>query len=163
VGRKTVISVVFSKDRAFQLDAFLRSYRDHVLPLNLVYVLYLATDDRHRAAYHQVFASHPHAIPLTQTSFKTDLLAMLPATGHVVFFVDDQIFTRAWDVEAIPGLSLRLGLNLAHCYPLNVAQQVPPVELEQGFVTWRWIDGEATGVTHCRLTVRSMIWRVFVH
>lgn len=137
-------TIVFSKDRALQLDAFLRSYRDHVTPpLGRVHVLYTATSKRHLAAYQQVFAVHAFAVSHAETVFKADLLALLPTAGNVVFFVDDQIFVRPWTVLEAPGLSLRLGTNLTRNYASGDApQSLPPFEIADGdLLSWRWGDG----------------------
>ena len=56
-------SVVFSRDRAAQLDAFLRSYADNVDPVGEVQALYSVSSPRHAAAYAEVFALHPFAVP----------------------------------------------------------------------------------------------------
>ncbi len=138
--------VVFSKDRAMQLDAFLRSYYACVSPLGLVQVLYLATTDRHAKAYSDVFKGRevwvdPH---VQSASFKDDLLRMLPVTGNVVFFVDDQVFVQPWDVLEEAGLSLRLGLNVTRNYASGHPDQaLPPFQVAGvDLVKWRWADGE---------------------
>jgi hypothetical protein len=135
--------VVFSKDRALQLDAFLRSYERWVWPQCNIDVVYLATSDRHRAAYQQVFARHRCAFPREQADFKATLLSIFPPEGFVVFFVDDQVFIRPWRVEQIGGLSLRLAPHLTRCYPMNAEQAVPSfLPLTETLQCWRWADGQ---------------------
>jgi hypothetical protein len=138
-------TVVFSKDRALQLDAFLRSYRDHVTPLDDVQVLCRATSPRHRAAYEELFDEIGEWVrPCWQgESFKEDLLDMLPDAGNVVFFVDDMVFLRPWTVFERAGLSLRLGTNLTRDYASGDAQQDrPSLNVDGEIFTWRWADGE---------------------
>jgi hypothetical protein len=138
-------TIVFSKDRALQLDALLRSYHDHVTPLGAVKVLCDASTSRHREAYYEVFARHPWAVLCWQgSSFKEDLLALLPHEGHVVFFVDDQVFVRPWFVEELPGLSLRLGAHLKHDYnSSNALQYLPLFKITCGLdhLAWDWSTG----------------------
>jgi hypothetical protein len=143
-------SIVFSKDRALQLDAFLRSYRVNVADAGEVRVLYLATSMRHARAYAGVFAGHPGVASTPQSlSFKQDLLSLLPRDGHVIFFVDDIVFVRPWSGYGEPGLSLRLGLHLTHNYATGgTLQPLPGPRTEHlgGTVMWRWADGrEAWG------------------
>lgn len=136
-------SIVFSRDRAMQLHAFLRSYVKYVTPIQQLSVLYLATNARHAQAYMDVFKGFPFVTPVAQQSFRTDLLAMLPSTGCVVFFVDDILFLRPWQVQETPNLSLRLGLNLTRNYASHDAPQpLPPYERTEEYITWRWVDGQ---------------------
>jgi hypothetical protein len=143
-------SIVFSKDRALQLDAFLRSHRVNVAEVGEFRVLYLATSQRHARAYADVFARYPWVTPTPQSlSFKQDLLSLLPRNGNVIFFVDDIVFIRSWSGYGESGLSLRLGLHLTHNYATGGTPQPLPVPAEahpNGTVTWRWGDGrEAWG------------------
>lgn len=137
-----MINIVFSRDRAMQLHAFLTSYRDCVMPLDHVYVLVSASTNRHATAYREVFASHDFAVPHWQVDFKRDLLEILPHEGCVTFFVDDQIFIRPWSIEEWPGLSLRLAPHLTRCYTMNVAQPVPEFEESLDMLLWCWADGQ---------------------
>lgn len=135
--------IVFSKDRALQLDAFLRSFERYVWPVLNVEVLYLATSERHEAAYHAVFARHKCAFPRGQRDFRADVLFLVPVSGAVVLFVDDQVFVRPWSVESIAGLSLRLAPHLTHCYTDNSAQAVPSfIPFTPDRLAWRWNQGQ---------------------
>lgn len=137
-------TIVFSKDRAMQLDAFLRSYEAHVSTTDNVFVLYHASTGRHDWAYDEVFLRHRWATPRRGTAaFKRDFLGLLPSAGSVVFFVDDQVFIRPWTVIDKPGLSLRHGLHLTRNYNSNdAAQPLPPYRMDGEFVMWRWEDGQ---------------------
>ena len=134
-------AIVFSKDRALQLDAFLRSYARFVTPRVPVDVIWLPTSSRHARAYLDVFARHPWVRQHRQGLLKQDVLDCLPATGCVAFFVDDLVFVRPWAVLEQPGLSLRLGLHLTRCYTAQAVQAIPPVTITDGIVQWRWADG----------------------
>lgn len=142
-------TIVFSRDRALQLEAFLRSYRDQVHPTDPVDVLYLASSARHAEAYRQLFAEYrPLAVPHPQgPSFKADLVDLLSDASTVICFVDDQLFLRRWQVLEQPGLSLRLGLNLTYDYnsyeermPLPTFQPYHPELL----LAWQWGEGVAS-------------------
>jgi len=135
--------IVFSKDRALQLHAFLRSYQDHVSPHARMTVLYKASTLRHQAAYVEMFRAFPWAQPFRQSaSFKADLLELLPADGPAILFADDHLFVRHWIEEEQP-INLHLGLNLTWCYTLNRAQPLPSYELvEPDKVSWLWAYGQ---------------------
>lgn len=102
-------------------------------------VLYRATTPRHDAAYVQLFRAFPWVQAYRQTSsFKADLLSLLPSDGLAILFADDHLFVRHWVEEDQP-INLHLGLNLTHCYTLNIEQPVPPHTLiEPDKMTWRW-------------------------
>ena len=144
LGCEAVKIIAFSKDRAAQLDAMLRSMREHVDPMPKVHVLYKATNERNENAYAEAFYYHPAAIPIKEGVFKLDLLGLLPTTGNVMFLVDDLVFVRPWQVLEEPGLSLRLGLNLTHNYTTHDSLQPLPADLQDlggGLITWKWSSG----------------------
>lgn len=125
-----------------QLQAFLRSYERHVQPLGNLSVLYTASTDWHQAAYDAVLNDYSWAVPHCQTSFKDDVLLLVPPSGNVVFFVDDQVFIRPWQVSEQPGLSLRLASHLTRCYTMSLPMPTPTFVSSNGDkVSWRWADG----------------------
>ena len=95
-----MMRIVFSRDRAMQLDAFLRSYREHVRPLGKVLVLYRSTTERHAAAYREVFAEHEdYTEPYEEGDFRRDVLGLMSQRGTTVLFADDHLFLRRWDAN----------------------------------------------------------------
>lgn len=137
-------TIVFSKDRALQLHAFLRSFEIFVTPLETVHVLYKSTSARHEKAYREVFESRPWVKAKSQSmSFRNDLLSMIPRHGNLVFFVDDIVFIRPWKRLEIPNLSLRHGIHLTHNYSTAGAlQPLPPLyPCGEDMVTWKWSEG----------------------
>jgi hypothetical protein len=166
--------IVFSKDRAMQLDAFLRSYEMWVSSQPLVNVLWTATTDRHRAAYAEVFDRHRAAHSHSQSSsFKSDVLGLIPRDGNVVFFVDDQVFVGACKIPEEPGFSLRHGLNLIRNYASGDAPQpLPRLDSDgDGLQRWWWqdgvlawgyplsVDGHVFDATEMREMVASCVFR----
>lgn len=137
--------IVFSKDRALQLHAFLRSFDHYVDPVGIVKVLYASSSLRHERAYREVFDFFSFAIPCAQShSFKNDLLSLIPRGGNVTFFVDDIVFVRSWNRFETPGLSLRHGIHLTHNYSTAGALQPLPNLYPCGeeLVTWKWSEGQ---------------------
>ena len=134
-------AIVFSKDRALQLDAFLRSFETYVWPVLNIEVLYLATSERHHAAYQEVFGRHRCAYPRAQGDFRADVLSLVPDSGAVVLFVDDQMFVRPWRVTPMAGLSLRLAPHLTHCYTNQTEQAQPSwIPFTPELLSWRWSE-----------------------
>ena len=150
--------LVFSKDRAIQMELLLRSYAQQMSrPLPLT-VMYRASSDAHQRAYDEVFAGYT-ASPLTaipEQAFKPDLLRVLRASSarKVIFLVDDIVFIQPVDTALLeawsPGdgiLSLRLGRNITHSFNSGgVAQTQPALARSerhgQALLRWTWAAGE---------------------
>lgn len=136
-ARARTVVLAFSKDRALQLDATLRSFHRHCRDAASarVRVLFHAGDDRHRAQYAALAREHPAVEFIAERAFKTDLLAALNGAEEVLFLVDDNLFVRSFALAELRaalaaepralGYSLRLGRNTTYCYALDRAQALP--------------------------------------
>lgn len=119
---------IFSKDRAFQLDALLRSiYKNCPIFDNLI-VLYDASSLDLDAGYHKLQADHYVTLE-KQTNFEQDVKDLLSkytclCYEHVCLMTDDSLFFRpgkfdkhnvkaAFDRHNPACVSMRLGLNIA--------------------------------------------------
>lgn len=137
--RKGLIGVVFSKDRAFQLDALLESYLEKVInPADLV-IIYKATNSRHHRAYHQVIERYkmsPVKIDFIEqgNDFRACLLRVLEniQVGSIFFLVDDIIFINSLDLSIYQDinsryaiLSLRLSPDLKSSYTAGKSHHPP--------------------------------------
>ena len=150
--------LVFSKDRAIQLELFLRTYAQHMsTPLPLT-VLYGASSEAHLQAYQEVLASYSASelTPLGGPEFKPALLPVLKASNarHVIFFEDDIVFVQPVDTRLLEQwdardgiLSLRLGRNITRSASRASMEQPQPATLEsatlgeQPLARWRWSSG----------------------
>lgn len=154
-----ITTIVFSRDRACQLDLLLRSIRrfagDELGP---THVLYYGSTREYSDAYEQLRQDHPQVLWRAQHDFLTDTRALLKAvdTDDAMFMTDDS-FVRApitgvhpkprnvLNDSAILCFSLRLGLNTHTCYPLRRRQLVPSTRTLGGeAVIWEWrqADGD---------------------
>ena len=132
-----VIGIVFSKDRAMQLDATLRSFALHCKDCDSVdlKVLYTTSNHSHEQQYQQLLAEYESADFIRESNFKQDLVSLLSSYEFVLFLVDDNIFVRDFyladvveSLETNPdaiGFSLRLGKNTTYCYMLDFGQRLP--------------------------------------
>jgi hypothetical protein len=70
--------IIFSRDRAMQLEAVLHSFYLHCSDADSadIHVLYLATDDRHKLQYRSLAATYPRVFFTPQKKFRKDLLAI---------------------------------------------------------------------------------------
>lgn len=145
------VAIVFSKDRAMQLDGLLNSFRDNCKDYNDVdvFVLYLCSDAQIQQQYDLLSQDYPEVTFLYETSFKEQLVSTTMNFENVLFLVDDTIFIREFLVTdaknlllQIPtaiGISLRLGLNTTYCYPHQCTQQLPDyTEVSPDFLLFDW-------------------------
>jgi len=148
--------VIFSKDRAAQLDLFLRSmkrffpdwhkYRD-------IHVLYTYSNEAFGAGYVRTITTHPefHYAFENKGKFKADTLnLLLKERNFTMFFVDDNIFKNHFSLrseevkefiirEDIACVSLRLCPRINFCYTMNVPMKVPTFTDSRRFI-WKWKD-----------------------
>lgn len=146
--------IVFSRDRALQLDALIRSYSRHVASPPPMTVIYRTDSRRHAKAYAQVIERHARHRFVRQRrtgAFRGHLLEALAASAQseVMFLVDDIVFTNAVDFDDFNGFrldeyvpSLRLGMNLSYCYAKDRNQPLPSfAEPAPGLLSWSWREG----------------------
>ncbi|HEY0733511.1 MAG TPA: DUF6065 family protein [Herpetosiphonaceae bacterium] len=128
-----LLGIVFSRDRAMQLDATLRSFFLHCQDADEIalFVIYKATDRRHAEQYTQLaqmYAAHGKVRFIEESDFRQDVLRLLAARGphgladQLLFLVDDNVFVRSFRLAEIRqalvehpetiGFSLRLGANV---------------------------------------------------
>lgn len=167
------VAIAFSKDRAFQLDGLLRSFRAQVEDWSSIdfKVLYATSSSEHERTYQELaqgFSDWERAELHREGDFRADLLHLMKGYRHVLFLVDDTVFTGTTDIghaEAlldsrpdILGLSLRLGRNSRRCYTLARDQQIPTFQENGEFVCWRWPEADAD--FGYPLEVSSSLYRV---
>ncbi len=146
-----LVGVIFSKDRAMQLqgtlDSFYLNCRD-AQNIDLV-VLYRTTSELHHGQYKQLKKKYNKVLFLEEYSFKKQLNSVVKTYEYVLFLVDDNIFIRPFGLQDICshlendeqtlGFSLRLGRNTNFCYPFDEAQTVPPfVEIDIDVLRYSW-------------------------
>ncbi|AQS58786.1 hypothetical protein B0537_06640 [Desulforamulus ferrireducens] len=150
-----VVGLIFSKDRAMQLDATLRSYYLHCQDPQLaeLKVLYLASSEQHRQQYQVLQQDYPEVSFIAEKDFKAQTLELMNNHQYVLFLVDDNLFVRDFSLQPMLdalikypdaiGFSFRLGWNAVYCYTHNCQQKVPAFkEIENGMITYDWTQGE---------------------
>jgi len=138
--------LVFSKNRACQLDALLQSLRKMVPACREVYVLWQGSSAAHRQAYQKIQDLHPKCRWVEQKEFSTDLRNILQSLRHenMMFCTDDGIFFAPApplpepDWSQLAGVSLRLGRNSSYCHPANETYSAPGFQKTGQLLAWRW-------------------------
>ena len=143
-----IVVVIFSKNRAMQLDCCLHSFFDNCAEKVDISVLYTNTTEEHENSYKILQKTYENVVFLREKSFKSDLLSILCNKMYVLFVVDDAIFTTSFSLEKIIntlnihsktiGFSLRLGTNTKYNYPHDSLQIIPRYSLFDDIMVYQW-------------------------
>lgn len=149
--------IVFSKDRAIQLHALLKSLNNYIVGEYDVKILYAVSDDGYSRAYKALvmeFKDFPTIQFYKENNFKTDLDQIVSqiAGGRIFFLVDDILFKNPFnlsDLEYIDSnteiFSLRHGIHLSYSYVVYKDQNLPTFnnfKKNKKFLQWRWSKSE---------------------
>ena len=165
------VCIIFSKDRAMQLDATISSLKLQCADLkNIpVKVIYKITNPINNEQYKKLTLAYPEVEFIPEKNFKQDLIAAIRNYEFIVFSVDDNIFVRKFylieffdtlkkQVDAV-GFSLRLGKNTQYCYMLNRYQQLPEFKsITDDIIAFNWVHAECDFAYPLELS--SSIYRV---
>lgn len=155
-GNNKIEAIVFSRDRAIQLNALLESFlfgKHGDCPISIIY---LASNERHRTAYDQLIknyagkASFYNQLQFDSFQKALDKVMLGIQSGRVFFLVDDIVFIEAIDINTLKKIdlknkifSLRMGLNLSYSYVVSKNQSIPKsLKITNNLIEWRWEDGE---------------------
>ena len=155
LSSSSITAVVFSKDRAMQLDALLRSYFETKNGECSIKIIYTASSEDHKKSYEDlctIYSDKAYFISESEfSSFKKCLenVVLELTTEKVFFLVDDIIFTEPIDYKYLSSLdisnvifSLRMGANLNFSYVVNSEQPLPEnIEINGALIKWKWSDG----------------------
>jgi hypothetical protein len=139
--------VVFSKDRAMQLDACLRSIEQYAPYPREIAVIYTASTPAFEEAYKRIEPSDRVRL-VREGDFQSDVLRELATAGeHVVFQTDDDVFFRRPSAapfvpDGYAAFSLRLGRNTTHAYMADRPQALPSFASAGYALAWDWRRAE---------------------
>ncbi|KAF0219373.1 MAG: hypothetical protein FD174_2072 [Geobacteraceae bacterium] len=150
--------LIFSRDRALQLDATMHSLLLHCKDVKSAdtRVLFTTTNPVHANQY-ELLKREYHKFGFIQfvveNDFNRDTIDLLAPCEHVLFLVDDNIFVADFSLCSIVenlsrnpdalGFSLRLGTNTQYCYALDTPQPVPDfTRISERILKFRWTDAE---------------------
>ena len=149
------VGLIFSKDRAMQLQAVIDSFFLHCGDSDRLklFVLYKTTNDLHRRQYEKLIDKYPNVVFVEEVGFRGQVLTVLKGFEYVLFLVDDNLFVRDFCLANITenlktnpdaiGFSLRLGRNTNYCYPHDASQSLPAFEqLGDGILRYDWTRAE---------------------
>lgn len=148
---------IFSKDRAFQLEALLGCLSCRCIDINQahIFIQYFASSSEFETGYRIVQESWRDKLRITwirESSFKLDLIRSLAYCASridsILFLVDDCLIVRDFSLGDIRrflllnpsclGYSLRLGYNTHYCYSKDCEQEIPPFAGSGDFLSYNW-------------------------
>lgn len=149
-------AIIFSRDRAAQLDLLLRSIKKNFAPKFFYHidVLWTASDKDFKQGYKKCKIEHKGFAQFwEERNFQyqvTDLVCR--GSRSICFFCDDDIVYRPFTQKNpdyfllkhadVISVSLRLGLHTNTCYPLRRIQQWPAFVDREGVNVWAWGDAD---------------------
>lgn len=154
----TISAVIFSRNRAMQLNATLESFEHCCYAKGDVNfrksVLYRADTEQHARQYDELRNEFKSWNFIKESNFKKDLLAVVTKSDMTIYVVDDCVFVRQFDLgpavqqlltnDELLGVSLRLGRNVDYCYPTDSPQKVPEFtrQVIGGYWSFFWPNGQ---------------------
>lgn len=132
--------LIFSKDRACQLDLLLRSMEIHFADMDQhnIKILYLASSDAFNSGYDRLMSLWEDRSFTRQIEpFKTHVLKMFDYSDSLTsFLMDDNVFVNSFSasnpeidrllaVNGLISISNRLHLNIDYCYPASCKSPIP--------------------------------------
>lgn len=164
--------LIFSKDRACQLELLLRSMKHFFKEWKetSISILYTHTNEQYKKGYDKVRNIHPefdYMIESPNGFKKSTIGAINPNISYTVFFVDDDVFKEPFSIQSdrfkqfiddpdILCLSLRMHPRISYCYTRDISTPAP-VFKSQGL--WDWRQPEAKGDWCYPMSVDGHIFR----
>jgi len=143
--------LIFSKDRACQLDLLLSSLEERITNIGSVSVLYKCSSANFIAGYKLCISQHTTVNFIEESDFQLQVKGWLNdmrRSPTVMFAVDDDLFRDHINFSEISQLlqsnpqvicySPKLGLQLSYCYSLNMPQPIPNGNVHNGYFIWDW-------------------------
>ena len=143
---------IFSRNRPLQLHGLLCSIKDKVSYSGEITILYRYDDD-YLSALMEIKEQFPECKFIEDDNFKDQVCKFLDHGSELCFFlVDDIIFRKAIDLRLCENIlahnpniltfSLRLGLHLNYCYPMQQSQKIPNGQVQQELFIWDWTSAD---------------------
>ena len=152
-GPMRALGVVFSKDRALQLNALLESWFANCNGTARIVVLWTVSDSNHERSYKELMDIWESKVEwVREKSFRSDLLEILEkdSSSHLFFLTDDAMMLGPFSLEeallpdtGLAVFSLKHDPALKWCFVPRKPQTVPELQSRgTNLLTWNWSDGE---------------------
>lgn len=145
-----IVSIIFSKDRAMQLDGFLASYFENVENYSEIKVLYHVSNEAHKKSYldlQKIYENFPVKF-IQETNFRANLIDALEKSSEdrLIFYVDDMLFSQkidySWlkDIDPLNNIvCLSRGKDLNYSTVLAKKLEVPSFnKITENLYQFKW-------------------------
>jgi len=148
--------LIFSKDRACQLDLCIRSILEKLHLGYRLHVQYTTSDEMFDKGYELLKQKYGHFIKFVKESnFKTTLLEMVSKfeNEYCMFLVDDDVFINDVSEDEfcklfklykentkVATVSFRMNPFIDYCFPAKKKMIIPEFMEETMYLLWAWVD-----------------------
>jgi hypothetical protein len=145
-----IVSIIFSKDRAMQLDGFLASYFENVENYYKIKVLFHVSNQAHKKSYADlqiIYADFPVEF-IPETDFRNNLIDIIEQSSEdrVIFYVDDMLFSQKMDYNWLKTIDplknivcLSRGKDLTYSTVLAKKLEVPSFnKISENLYLFKW-------------------------
>lgn len=146
--------LIFTKDRACQLDLLLRSIEENFPELGALNIIYSASSVDFLSGYQILMSRFPDHNWIGETNLIKDIKTVVGtfSADFSMAFVDDELIVRKHDIsqlldilrtnELVHCASLRLGKNVDFTYTANIPSPPPPFIKKEGheIYGWKWAE-----------------------
>lgn len=163
---KGVTCIIFSRDRAMQLDFLLASMKRYSKSQIPVVVQY-SSSDNHTSSYSELINKYPDVKFVKETTVRETLIRLLRElhTEYMFYLVDDQVFFREFDIMELLGklkkgmfASMRLGETITNWGIQDVSLK-PRYEENGGILFWKWRNNRDNHDWGYQFSVDGTIYR----
>jgi hypothetical protein len=170
-GEKMTLDVlIFSKDRAAQLDLTLSSMKNHFVDWRdyRFHVLFTYSNEMHKLSYDRVMSLHPEFKWTKETHFRNDTIRIFNSFvgPYVSFLVDDDVFIDNMSLDcpefkrfssdpSIAVLSPRIAPYVNYCYTARIGTPPPAIFNGSPWV-WNWKDSALQGDWNYPMSIASL-------
>lgn len=141
--------IIFSKNRACQLDLLLRTAEHYFKSMGRVFILYIATNKEYEQGYTKLnyrYKDKKYSF-IPESNFKSNLLDLLnySNTEYILGNSDDNVFIDKCNLKRyvmpfhVVAFSMRLGKGFNFCLPANLPMIEPDYISDDGkIIKWEW-------------------------
>lgn len=149
--------LIFTKDRACQLDLLLRSIRDNFQELTNVNILYCGSNDEFLEGYNMLIEKYPEHRWIVENNLTEDIKAVVSTFKNEfsMTLVDDEVVIRDHSIgplleilrtnDNVHCASLRMGRNVDYTYTANLNSPPPKFITREGMgdvYGWIWAESD---------------------
>jgi hypothetical protein len=149
------LCLIFSYNRACQLDAFLSSMKVYFKDYDKqnIIILYKYSDEKFQLGYMKLIKKFPNFNWIQETNIKEQVNSIIDndKSEFMVMFCDDDIFKEPFDIEShdfntfkynkqIVCFSLRMNPNISKCHPMGNIDTPHPLFISENPYIWNWSE-----------------------